>query len=47
MRSKFTTTLDNELIKAIKVQAIKENTDVSKILEKLIMEYLNKKKEGK
>ena len=46
MRSKFTTTLDSELLKAIKVQAIKENTDVSKILEKLIADYL-KSKEGK
>lgn len=43
MRSKFTTTLDNELIKAIKVQAIKENTNVSKILEKLIKDYLKLK----
>jgi group I intron endonuclease len=45
-KSKLPLTLDSELIKAIKVQAIKENTDVSKILEKLIADYL-KSREGK
>ena len=40
MRKKFTTTLDEEIIKKIKVQAIKENTNVSKLLEKLIENYL-------
>ena len=40
MRKKFTTTLDEEIIKKIKVQAVKENTDVSKLLEKLIENYL-------
>ena len=30
MRKKFTTTLDEEIIKKIKIQAVKENTDVSK-----------------
>ena len=40
MRKKFTTTLDEELIKKIKIQAVKENTDVSKLLEKLIENYL-------
>ena len=40
MRKKFTTTLDEEIIKKIKFQAVKENTDVSKLLEKLIENYL-------
>ena len=40
MRKKFTTTLDEKIIKKIKVQAIKENTNVSKLLEKLIENYL-------
>ena len=40
MRKKFTTTLDEEIIRKIKIQAVKENTDVSKLLEKLIEEYL-------
>lgn len=43
-RKKFTTTLDEELIKAIKVKAIGENTDVSKLLEKLIKDYLKSTK---
>ena len=37
---KFTTTLDEEIIKKIKFQAVKENTDVSKLLEKLMEKYL-------
>lgn len=41
-RKKFTTTLDEELIKKLKIQAVKEGTDVSKILEKLIEKYLKK-----
>ena len=40
MRKKFTTTLDEEIIKKIKIQAVKENTDVYKLLEKLIENYL-------
>jgi hypothetical protein len=40
MRVKFTTSLDSELVEKIKIQAIIEKTDVSKILEKLITEYL-------
>ena len=44
MRKKFTTTLAEELIKKIKIQAVKENTDVSKLLEKLIENYLKESK---
>lgn len=40
MRKKFTTTLDEEIIQKLKIQAIKEGTDASKILEKLVEEYL-------
>lgn len=40
MRKKFTTTLDEQLITKIKIKAIEENTDVSKLLEKLILKYL-------
>lgn len=39
-KSKFTTTLDADLLEKIKIQAIKERTSVSKILEKLISQYL-------
>lgn len=39
-RKKFTTTLNEELIKAIKIKAIEENTDVSKLIEKMIEIYL-------
>lgn len=42
MKKKFTTTLDEELIKEIKLIAIKENTTVNDILEKLIIDYIEK-----
>jgi hypothetical protein len=41
-RKKFTTTLDEVIIQQLKIQAVKEGTDASKILEKLIEEYLKK-----
>ena len=44
LRKKFTTTLDEEIIKKIKIQAVKENTDVSKLLERLIENYLKESK---
>ena len=45
-RKKFTTTLDEDLISKIKIQAINEKTDVSKLLEKLIVKYLDDKKDS-
>lgn len=42
MKKKFTTTLDSDLIQQIKIQAIKENTSVASLLEKLMKDYLNK-----
>ena len=44
MRVKFTTTLDSEILKKLKIQAVEEGTDVSKILEKLMIEYLEKQR---
>jgi hypothetical protein len=38
---KFTTTIDQELLEKIKIQAIKEHLSVSTILERLITEYLS------
>ena len=40
MRKKFTTSLDEEVIKQVKLQAVMENTDASKIIEKLLISYL-------
>lgn len=40
---KFTTTLSENLLKEIKIQAIKENKSVSEILEILITQYLKEK----
>lgn len=39
---KFTTYIDRELLKQAKIQAIKEETTVNKIIEKLLREYLKK-----
>lgn len=39
-RKKFTTNLDEKVIENIKIQAIKEGTDVSKIIEKLLIKYM-------
>lgn len=47
MRTKFTTTLDSDLIKELKIRAIHEGTDVSKILERLIQAYLDSAKEDR
>jgi metal-responsive CopG/Arc/MetJ family transcriptional regulator len=41
-RKKFTTSLDEEVIKQLKLQAVKENTNASKIIERLVKEYLKK-----
>jgi hypothetical protein len=42
---KFTTYIDSGLLKQVKIQAIKEDTTVNKIIEKLLREYLKKKGE--
>ena len=44
-KSIFDDTLDEDLISKIKIQAINEKTDVSKLLEKLIVKYLDDKKD--
>ena len=41
-RKKFTTNLDEEIIKKLKIQAVEEGTDASKIIEKLLKGYLEK-----
>ena len=39
-KQKFTTTIDSELLKKIKIQSIKEKRSVSNLLEELITKYL-------
>jgi len=39
---KFTTNIDEELLKKIKVLAIEEGKNVNEIIEKLLQEYLKK-----
>ena len=39
---KFTTYIDSELLKETKIQAIRENTSVNKIIEKLLRDYLKR-----
>ncbi|WP_164478691.1 hypothetical protein ABTQ33_10840 [Paucilactobacillus suebicus] len=40
MKKKFTTTLDDKLIKRLKIDAVENNTTVADILEHLIRQYL-------
>ena len=47
MRKKFTTTIDEEVIRQLKLQAVLEQTDANKIIERLIQEYLIKQQEEK
>jgi len=42
MKKKFTTTLDNELIKQAKIKAIEENISVAELIERLLSDYLKK-----
>lgn len=41
MRKKFTTYLEEEYIKELKIKAIERNCSVADILNKLVEEYLN------
>ena len=40
---KFTTSIDPEVLKQIKIQAIKEGRSVASILESLIVQYIESK----
>lgn len=40
MKKKFTTTIDDELIKKAKIKAIEEGISVAELIEKLLKEYL-------
>ena len=42
-KSKFTTTLDTELLKKAKIEAIQLDMSVAQFLEKLIQEYFDSK----
>jgi predicted HicB family RNase H-like nuclease len=43
MRKKFTTTLDEELIKQVKIYAIEHDTSVAKLIEKAIRQEIEPK----
>lgn len=40
MKKKFTTTLDEELIKKAKIKAIELDTSVAELIEKLLTDFL-------
>lgn len=42
MKKKFTTTIDEKLLKNLKKKAIEEGKNVNTILEELIKKYLSK-----
>lgn len=39
---KFTTTIDEQLLKEIKIKAVKEDKNVNDIIEELIRKYLKR-----
>lgn len=43
MKKRFTTTLDEELLKQLKIIAVQEDKTISEILEELIKEKLKKR----
>ena len=43
MKKKFTTTLDEELIKQVKIYAIEHDTSVAKLIEKAIIQEIEPK----
>lgn len=43
MKKKFTTTLDEELIKPVKIYAIEHDTSVAKLIEKAIRQEMEPK----
>jgi Family of unknown function (DUF6364) len=47
MRKKLTLSVDENLIREMKIQALKENRDVSDIVEELFKEYLKRSKAKK
>ena len=40
MKKKFTTTIEEEIIKKAKIKAIEENISVAELIERLLLEYL-------
>lgn len=44
MKKKFTTTIDDELIKKAKIKAIEEGVSVAELIEKLLKDYLESAK---
>lgn len=44
MKKKFTTTIDEELIKKAKIKAIEENISVAELIERLLNNYLESTK---
>ena len=39
MKKKFTTTIEENILKQIKIQAINENISVAELIEKMFTEY--------
>lgn len=44
MKRKFTTTIDDELIKKAKIKAIEEGISVAELIERLLSNYLESTK---
>lgn len=42
MKKKYTTNIDEELLKEAKIKAIQENVNLNDLLERLLREYLKR-----
>lgn len=41
MKKKFTTTIDEEILKRAKIKAIEEGVSVAELIEKLLLQYMD------
>ncbi|GAA0107400.1 MULTISPECIES: hypothetical protein [Clostridium] len=41
MKKKYTTNIDEELLKEAKIKAIQENVNLNDLIERLLRDYLN------
>lgn len=46
MKKKYTTNIDEDILKKAKIKAIEENRNLNDIIEELLKAHLEQKKEG-
>lgn len=46
MKKKYTTNIDEDILKAAKIKAIEENRNLNDIIEELLIKHLEQNKKG-